>query len=68
MQFQNFMADRWGNKGNSGRLYFPGVFQEKKKKKGFNFMSPDEATNLYLAYQKFILIYISLKMNVYKIS
>ena len=28
----------------------------------------DEARSLYFAYQKFILVYISLKMNIYKIS
>ena len=25
IQFHNFMANRWGNNGNSDRLYFPGL-------------------------------------------
>ena len=25
IQYQHFMADRWGNNGNSGRIYFGGV-------------------------------------------
>ena len=40
----------------------------RKKTKVLTSCLSDEATNLYLAYHKFILIYIPLKMNVYKVS